>query len=155
MSKYKLVFVCTGNTCRSPMAEVIFKNLAKQIGLENVLCKSAGLKVNDGDKINKNAKLALKTLGYKAGEIKAKPLTSSMIKDYNVLVCLSNSHKKYIQESLCQKTAKKVATLNELTGCGEIEDPFNQELDKYILTAKQIEKGVVTLIKILKEGLKK
>ena len=58
MSRYdKLVFVCTGNTCRSPMAEVIYKNLDKESDVKVI---SRGLVVLFNEPINPKAEVVLK-----------------------------------------------------------------------------------------------
>ena len=60
----KILFVCTGNTCRSPMAEGIFRKMMQERGMEDkVLCQSAGLSAVDGDPVSENAVLACREIG--------------------------------------------------------------------------------------------
>jgi len=74
--KIRITFVCTGNTCRSAMAEKIFKEELARRGLKDKFAiNSFGLRVREGDEINPKAVLALNNLGYKAGKHKAKPFT--------------------------------------------------------------------------------
>ena len=45
----KIIFICTGNTCRSPMAEGLFRRLLAERGIMDITCDSAGLFANPGD----------------------------------------------------------------------------------------------------------
>ena len=88
------------------------------------------------------AKRALKNLGYVAGSKKSKQLTQ--ISPNVLYVAMSTEEKEYLNK-------KNVFTLGELTGGGDILDPYGQEQQVYDKTAKQIE----TYCKILLEKLTK
>ena len=60
MRKKSIIFVCTGNTCRSPMAEIILKTKFKLAGVTDIKVSSAGLCATAGEKMSKNSSLALK-----------------------------------------------------------------------------------------------
>ena len=57
MKKKSIIFVCTGNTCRSPMAEIILKTKLKNAGITDVKVSSAGLCASLGEKMSKNSSL--------------------------------------------------------------------------------------------------
>ncbi|HHZ01170.1 MAG TPA: low molecular weight protein arginine phosphatase, partial [Tissierellia bacterium] len=58
-----ILFVCTGNTCRSPMAEGLFKDMLRKNNIENIKVSSAGLSVFPGEHVNEKAIRALKEKG--------------------------------------------------------------------------------------------
>ena len=63
--KTKVLFVCTGNTCRSPMAEIIFKNVCKRHKRTGVIVRSAGTHAEVGADLMPEALIALQTYGEK------------------------------------------------------------------------------------------
>ena len=68
--KTKILFVCAGNTCRSPMAEIIFKNICKRHRRTGVIVRSAGTAADVGSDMMPEAMIALQNIGIK---ISAKP----------------------------------------------------------------------------------
>lgn len=133
MKKKSVIFVCTGNTCRSPVAEIIFKTKLKLEKIDNVKVSSAGLSAVPGDKMSRNSLLALKELGYKSYAFKSKRLTHEMLKKADMVICMTESHKLWL------KGYENVFTINELTGRGEIFDPYGGDFKAYVNTAYQLE----------------
>jgi protein-tyrosine phosphatase len=129
----RILFVCTGNTCRSPMAEIILKNKLKAMGVEGVRVSSAGLSTNDGLKMSKNSFDALKLMGYKAYGFKSKQITPQMIKKSDLVLCMTQSHKHALS------AFSNVYTIDEVTGVGEIIDPYGGNINVYIKTSHQLE----------------
>lgn len=128
-----ILFVCTGNTCRSPMAEIILKNKIKAMGIQGVRVSSAGLNTSDGLKMSKNSFEALKLMGYKGYGFKSKQITIDIIKKSDIIICMTASHK----HALC--SIPNVYTIDEITGVGEIFDPYGGNINVYIKTSHQLE----------------
>ena len=128
-----ILFVCTGNTCRSPMAEIMLKCKLKLAGIKGVRVTSAGTNAFDGDKISKNSATALKKLGYKVGAFKSKMLTPVMLLKNDLIVCMSASHKALIS------AFPSVYSVGELMNGQDILDPYGGDLSVYMETARQIE----------------
>lgn len=131
----EVCFVCTGNTCRSIMAERIAKKMAKTLNLKQIKFTSAGIFAK-GDNIAENASKALKKLGYDGRARKSVPLKK--IKPNVIYITVTNDHKKFVN-------GKKVISFEDLAG--KVDDPFGQSEQVYIETGKQIEKNIEVLLK--------
>jgi len=129
----RILFVCTGNTCRSPMAEIILKRKLKLAGIQDVRVSSAGISAEDGTKISKNSFKALKEMGYVPYGFKSKRLTKQMIDKADIVICMSTRHKQALNEF------SNVYTVKEVAGIDDIIDPYGGDYSLYEKTSHQIE----------------
>ncbi len=130
----EICFVCTGNTCRSIMAERIAKKLAKNKGIKDLKFSSVGIYAS-GENITDNAQIALKRLGYDGRNRKSVKLSKT--KPNVLYVTVTNDHKKFVN-------SKKVLSFEDFAG--KVPDPYGQSIDVYLQTAKQLEKNVQILL---------
>ncbi|MDR0383718.1 MAG: hypothetical protein LBH47_00120 [Christensenellaceae bacterium] len=102
----KILFVCTGNICRSPMAEVIFSHICKREKRKDITVKSAGTNAEVGEDMTKEAKIALIDNGFKMPKKRhrATQFTGNMFEEFNHIICLNNGlfgkniHQLYIED---------------------------------------------------------
>ena len=134
----EICFVCTGNTCRSVMAERIARKMAKDKKIKDVKFTSAGIYAK-GEPIATNAALALKELGYDARSRKSVKLKK--IKPSTIYIAVTSDHKRFIQSKRC-------LSFDELYTA--VADPYGKDLETYKKTAVAIQKNVEVLLEKLK-----
>lgn len=139
----KILFVCTGNTCRSPMAEGILRFLTKEKDM-NLQIKSAGIAVYDGEKASKNTIEAMKKIGIDISEHKASQIHRDLVEEVDLILTLSRSHKEFIVLNY-PSSKNKIFTLTEYAYGVEkdIEDPFGRSLAVYEKTRDEIYQAVM------------
>ena len=133
MKKKRIIFVCTGNTCRSPMAEIILKNKLKLAGVTDIIVSSAGLSATPDSKMSTNSATALKKLGYKPYGFKSKQLTRKMVEKADLVLCMTASHKQYLSGF------DNVFTVKEVVGGEDVFDPYGCDLAVYMEVSRIIE----------------
>ena len=137
----KILFVCTGNTCRSPMAECILRQKARQAGLK-IRVSSAGLAADPNCSVSPNAAAALKTLGYPVPRHKARQLTPEMLTKFNLTLTMTAAHKSALGGG------KNLMTLGEFTGLGDVPDPYGGDLAVYLATARMLEQACDVIVEM-------
>lgn len=106
----RILFVCTGNTCRSPMAEGIFRKLARERGFHAEV-SSAGVATVEGLPISRHAQGVLQDLGIE-DQITSTPLHAELIEWADLILTLTQGHKRQAIATFPEK-ADKIFTLKE------------------------------------------
>ena len=132
-----ITFICTGNTCRSPLAEGIFKKMHPEYEIY-----SAGLNTVFGMDVSVNSVIAAKDYGVDISGHVSRPLSKELLMATDLFVCLSHSH---AMQLLPVVGKGRVYVL----GNG-ISDPYGESLDVYRNCAKEIYEGLLKLDEDLK-----
>ncbi len=148
----KILFVCTGNTCRSCMAEAIFNYICKQ---DNVLALSAGTNAIPGSKTSFNTAAVVRiNINTDISDRNAVQLTPSLIKEADLVFTMTGRIKNLLLYNF-GKLNSSIFTLNEYVDqYGEIIDPYGMDISVYDKTYKQLNELIFLLIeKIKNEGM--
>ncbi len=132
-----ILFVCTGNTCRSPMAEGLLRAKAEK-EQKDIVTLSAGLFCVPGGTVSPYAREAVKDR-VDISNHQTRPLSIPLIEAADLVVGLSSDHKNTLLRQF-PNLKDKIVSLGELAGTGEdVSDPFGGTQEEYMECAKQIE----------------
>ncbi len=125
----RLLFVCSGNLCRSPMAEGIARHLAAEKDLA-VEVRSAGTIARSGDPASENAVVACSEIGVDISEHASQPLTSELVEWADQILCMEESHLLAVNAK-DWRAPFKTWNLGSFIDKKQIRDPYRRSLRKY------------------------
>lgn len=136
----EILVICTGNTCRSPMAEALIRERLGELGV-NVRVSSAGI-FADGSPASDNSRVAMAEVGIDISYHKSRQVTKEMIENADLILTMTNGHKITVLSAVPQ-AAGKVFTLAEYSGEErDVTDPFGGSIDDYRYCRNEIDRMV-------------
>jgi protein-tyrosine-phosphatase len=138
---FNLVFVCTGNTCRSPLAEALARRELERRGWRHVEVVSAGLAAEDGYPASRNAVAVGERHGLDLAGHRSRALTPEMVDWADLVLAMSPSHVYALERG---GAGDKVALLGDFAAGGEgggfpVRDPFGGDEEAYEATLRELE----------------
>lgn len=151
-----ILFVCTGNSCRSPMAEGLFRHAVEGQGEYRV--GSAGLGAINGQPPSPHAVRAMKELGIDISSHRTRMLTSEIVQQATYIFGMTHHHAEAVG-LLYPHAAEKTFVLREfdetlVTYEKDITDPIGESYEVYVACRDQIEQGIASMLKFLNQSLK-
>ena len=157
--KKKIVFVCTGNTCRSPMAQLLFSERLKALKLKGFDVRSAGTNAQKGDTINPKSAQVLEENGISVKEFSSTKLSEKLLLDAFAVVCMTERQREYLMDLRWNGLKKAGKSLDdaqnneysfaEITGY-EILDPYGKDIDCYRYVFGLLSAGTPKLVEKLR-----
>jgi len=160
MSIKKVIFVCTGNTCRSPMAQFLFDKFLKFKGVEGVEVLSMGVWADGVTGIMQNARQVLFDRDIKEVVHTSAPFMPSKEKT-TIFIGMTRDHKKSMIEIIESNNyaigtkgkqkkpyIKNIISIYDIIGC-DIDDPYGSDLTYYKKTADLLAESCPKLLKYI------
>ncbi|MGC3956718.1 MAG: ribose 5-phosphate isomerase B [Verrucomicrobiota bacterium] len=148
------LFICTGNICRSPMAEALFRHATQ--GRTDYRAISAGLGAVDGQPPSTYSVQAMKEIGVDISKQRSRMLTAEMVKQADYILGMTHSHVDTVM-LLYPHAAEKTFLLREFDDTldpfeKDISDPIGGSYEVYLHCRDQIEQGIASLVRFIEQG---
>ncbi len=135
-----ILFVCTGNICRSPMAAGIMRQRIAALGLtDQIQVLSAGVWAENGHEASQNARIVLEQRGISLNDHQSQNVTPTLLSQASIVLVMEEAHRRSLFY-LAPQHLSKVFLLTEMAGGHEdVADPFGGPLQGYAETANLLE----------------
>lgn len=149
---FKILFVCHGNICRSPMAEFVMRYMLKQQGIDNVITASAATSAEEiGNPVHRGTAAILRSLGIDFSSKRARQMTKKDYKEYDLLIGMDSANIRNMLKIAGEDTENKIYRLLEFADeMADISDPwYTGDFDR---TYYDVKRGCEGLIKAIQNS---
>ena len=147
----KILFVCHGNICRSPMAEMVFKHLVRERGLTGFTVASAATSTEEiGNPVYPPARAEMDRHGIPVEKRGARQVTWADYQAYDLLIGMDNANIRNMRRMLGGDPEGKIHRLMDFTNRpGEVDDPWYS--DRFDLCYRDVLEGCEALLAYILE----
>lgn len=152
---YTVLFICTGNICRSPMAEGLFRHSVQKNSSAFVI-KSAGVGAQNGLSPSENSVQAMSDINIDITDQRSQMVTAELVKEANIIIGMTQGHVDMVNLMFPEVT-EKTFILGEFDQSiplheREIADPIGGSYEIYSLCRDQIKEGIVSLLNSINQN---
>ncbi len=142
-----ILFVCSGNTCRSVMAEHLLRKHLEAVGLP-VQVESAGLWAAEGEPASAHVRVLLRRDGLDVTGHRSRLLTEGQVDEAGLIVVMTEAHRRSLLDRFPQAEGK-IRLLKEYDGYrgwGDLDDPLGGDWESYERIRTEIERALPELV---------
>ncbi len=158
-NKTGVLFVCTGNICRSPTAEGVFRHRVRQAGIEHLFAiDSAGIaSYHIGDPPDARSIRMAKERGFEIHDLRARAVKRSDFDEFDLILAMDEGHYRALDRMKPAKARAKVAMFLDFIQSGaresrDVPDPYYGGPEDFALVLDLVEEGVEGLLRHLGEN---
>lgn len=153
---FKVLFMCTANICRSPLAEAIFNHMVKNGNIrEQIVAESSGTWANDGNSAGSLSQQVAQENGLDLSAHRSKPMTPQLIKEADLVLCMTPVHKNDVLK-IFPHFDNKVFNLKEFAReipprKKAIDDPIGMNLNFYRRIFRELEDEIRRILPVVEQ----
>ncbi|MBF0170308.1 MAG: low molecular weight phosphotyrosine protein phosphatase [Nitrospinae bacterium] len=149
-----ILTVCSGNLCRSPMAEYLLRDELAKAGVDDIDVASAGVSAYEGEKALAHTRAFMAAHGYDLEPHRTRRLTKAMIDEAQLVLLADRGHLRAATLIAPHATEKFVlmATLDPEAGTDEIGDPYGGGDELFMEAYRVIKRACIALAARLADG---
>lgn len=153
-----ILFVCTGNTCRSPMAAALLRHeWEKRPHAPALRVASAGLAAVDGEKASEHARTVMREAGIDLETHTSTLLNKALVDEATLILVMSRQHRELLLQRF-PEAAAKTFLLKEfagITGNPDVADPYGGTIEEYRRVYEEIRASIQEIVRILERSKQK
>ena len=152
----KVLFICTANVCRSPMAERLFaRALEGSPKAGKISAYSAGISAMDGDNASQNSIEACEEVGLDIADHRSSGLTRTSLQEADAVFCMTESHRALLNMYFELPEGYPVFLMREFveSGSKELPDPFGQDIEVYRECRDHMVEAIPSLVDWVEKNL--